>query len=98
LWNPFIARLVNRLASQKVDRPARYFPRPQREFSSPSDFSIAARNALGGQSNGRNQAVKMERQNYQFHFSIDWSRLTNRLIYLPGAVILSYGFWLTLTA
>jgi hypothetical protein len=45
-----------------------------------------------------NQEVKMERQNYQFHFSIDWSRLTNRLVYLPGAAILAYGFWLTLTA
>ena len=29
---------------------------------------------------------------------IDWQRLRERLIYLPGAVILAYGFWLTLTA
>jgi hypothetical protein len=40
----------------------------------------------------------MERQNYQIYFSIDWSRLTNRLVYLPGAAILAYGFWLTFTA
>jgi len=46
----------------------------------------------------RNQEVKLERQNHQIHFSIDWSHLTNRLVYLPGAAILAYGFWLTFTA
>ena len=40
----------------------------------------------------------MERQNYQNQFSTDWSRLKDRLLYLPGALILGYGFWLTLTA
>ena len=40
----------------------------------------------------------MERQNYQIHFSIDWSRFMSRLVYFPGAAILAYGFWLTLTA
>jgi hypothetical protein len=45
----------------------------------------------------------MGRPNYQIHFSIDWSRLTNsrltnRLVYLPGAAILAYGSWLALTA
>ena len=40
----------------------------------------------------------MERQNYQILFSIDWRRLKNRLVYVPGAAILAYGFWLTLTA
>jgi len=24
-------------------------------------------------------------------------RLTDRLVYLPGALVLAYGFWLTLT-
>jgi hypothetical protein len=38
----------------------------------------------------------MERQNYHFH--IDWSRLLDRLVYLPGAAIMAYGIWLTLTA
>jgi hypothetical protein len=40
----------------------------------------------------------MGRQNYQIHFCIDWSRLTNRLVYLPGGAILAFGFWLMLTA
>jgi hypothetical protein len=39
----------------------------------------------------------MERQSYQIHFSIDWPRLKNSLVYVPGAAILAYGFWLTFT-
>jgi len=39
----------------------------------------------------------MERQNYRLHSAIDWSRLRRRLIYLPGAIILAYGLWLSLT-
>jgi len=27
-----------------------------------------------------------------------WSKLSNRLIYLPGAVIMLYGIWLLLSA
>ncbi len=27
-----------------------------------------------------------------------WVRLRQRLIYLPGAVVLLYGFWLSLSA
>jgi len=26
-----------------------------------------------------------------------WSKLKQRIIYLPGAVIILYGFWLSLT-
>jgi len=37
----------------------------------------------------------MERLNYQFR--IDWSALKDRLVYLPGAAIMAYGLWLTLT-
>ena len=29
---------------------------------------------------------------------IDWSRFRDRLVYLPGAVILTYGSWLALAA
>jgi hypothetical protein len=35
-------------------------------------------------------------QDYQKPSS-GWSRLINRLIYLPGIVIVLYGFWLSLT-
>ena len=27
-----------------------------------------------------------------------WTRIRERLIYLPGAVVLIYGFWLSLSA
>ena len=27
-----------------------------------------------------------------------WLRFSHRLVYLPGAVVLIYGFWLSLTA
>jgi hypothetical protein len=33
----------------------------------------------------------------QKQFSSGWSRLINRLIYLPGAAILIYGLWLSVT-
>jgi len=26
-----------------------------------------------------------------------WSKLTNRLVYLPGAAIILYGLWLSMT-
>ena len=26
-----------------------------------------------------------------------WARVRQRLVYLPGAMVLAYGFWLTLT-
>jgi hypothetical protein len=39
----------------------------------------------------------MHRRNYQNHSGIDWSAITGRLVYLPGAVILVYGVWLSLT-
>ena len=27
-----------------------------------------------------------------------WNRFLERLVYLPGALVLAYGFWLSLTA
>ena len=27
-----------------------------------------------------------------------WNRLAERLVYLPGALVLIYGFWLSLSA
>jgi len=39
----------------------------------------------------------MSRRSYQNQLPVDWSRLTNRLVYLPGAAILAYGFWLALS-
>ncbi len=39
----------------------------------------------------------MERQYPRKQTSRDWPRLKERLIYLPGGVILAYGFWLSLT-
>lgn len=39
----------------------------------------------------------MARRNYQNHSGIEWLHLKQRLVYLPGAVILAYGFWLSLT-
>lgn len=33
----------------------------------------------------------------QQNSSSGWSRLINRLIYLPGAVIILYGLWLSVT-
>jgi len=27
-----------------------------------------------------------------------WSRIRERLVYLPGGLVLLYGFWLSLTA
>jgi len=40
----------------------------------------------------------MQRQSHQIQFNVDWLVLKDRLVYLPGALILGYGFWLTLTA
>jgi hypothetical protein len=39
----------------------------------------------------------MERQSYQNQSGIGWSSLKERLVYLPGAVVLVYGLWLSLT-
>jgi hypothetical protein len=36
----------------------------------------------------------MAKHNYQSQ--IHWSRIIERLVYLPGALILGYGLWLTL--
>ena len=40
----------------------------------------------------------MQQQSYKNQLRIDWSRFRDRLVYLPGAAILTYGFWLTLAA
>jgi len=34
----------------------------------------------------------------QIQPATDWSRLKERLVYFPGAVVLTYGLWLSLTA
>jgi hypothetical protein len=39
----------------------------------------------------------MSSRNSQNHLPVDWSRLKDRLVYLPGAAILAYGFWLALS-
>lgn len=39
----------------------------------------------------------MDRMGNKNQSSFDWSRLRERLIYLPGGLILLYGLWLTLT-
>ena len=39
----------------------------------------------------------MYRRNNKHQSSIDWSRVRERLVYLPGGLILLYGFWLSLT-
>ena len=33
----------------------------------------------------------------QNRWATDWSRLKERIVYLPGAVVLIYGLWLSLT-
>ena len=40
----------------------------------------------------------MGRPSNKHQWSIDWSRVKERLVYLPGGLILLYGFWLSLTA
>ncbi|MGB5329792.1 MAG: hypothetical protein WBO58_16365 [Gammaproteobacteria bacterium] len=35
---------------------------------------------------------------YQGKFIDTWILFSHRLVYLPGAVVLIYGFWLSLTA
>ena len=35
---------------------------------------------------------------YQGKVINTWILCSNRLVYLPGAVVLIYGFWLSLTA
>jgi hypothetical protein len=39
----------------------------------------------------------MDRHNDQQQFAIGWSRLQRRLVYLPGAIIVACGLWLSLT-
>ena len=39
----------------------------------------------------------MQSPRWQQRFMIDWTRLKQQMIYLPGAVILVYGLWLSLT-
>ena len=39
----------------------------------------------------------MERPNHRNHSNIDWSRVKESLVYLPGGLILLYGLWLALT-
>ena len=41
----------------------------------------------------------MEQLNYRYQrkLPITWSNLKQRMIYLPGAAIILYGFWLSLT-
>ena len=39
----------------------------------------------------------MQPSRWQTRIVIDWSRLRQHMIYLPGAVILIYGFWLSLS-
>ena len=33
----------------------------------------------------------------QQNYSPGWTRLINRLIYLPGAAVILYGLWLSVT-
>lgn len=40
----------------------------------------------------------MRRSSSKHYPGIDWSRLKDRLVYLPGGLILIYGLWLSLTA
>jgi len=49
--------------------------------------------------NGARGNIKMEHLNYRvFHRpSSIWLKLKQRIIYLPGAAIILYGFWLSLT-
>ena len=39
----------------------------------------------------------MTKQDFRNHSNFDWAQLKDRLVYLPGAVILVYGMWLTLS-
>lgn len=43
---------------------------------------------------------KMQRLDYRLHYksSSFWTRFKQNLVYLPGALVIVYGFWLTLTA
>ena len=42
----------------------------------------------------------MQRQEYRHSYrgTSIWYRFRQRLVYLPGALVLAYGFWLSLTA
>ena len=39
----------------------------------------------------------MRQRSCQSKHGIDWSRVSTQIVYLPGAIILLYGLWLTLT-
>ena len=39
----------------------------------------------------------MHRRDYQNQTDGYWRKISARLVYLPGALILAYGAWLTLT-
>ena len=40
----------------------------------------------------------MQRTRRHQRIGIDWTRLMQQIIYLPGALVLLYGFWLSLSA
>jgi hypothetical protein len=42
--------------------------------------------------------VKTQKSYYQDKAINTWSRVMHRLVYLPGAMLLIYGCWLSLTA
>jgi len=49
------------------------------------------------------QRQAMQSRVYQNHsgnqrIGVNWPRLQERLVYLPGAMVLIYGLWLSLTA
>ena len=39
----------------------------------------------------------MEKRQYEDQSGIGWKCLREREVYLPGAVMIAYGFWLSLT-
>jgi len=38
------------------------------------------------------------RGNYPEKAAGTWKRIINKLVYLPGAMVMIYGFWLSLSA
>ena len=71
--------------------PATAFPGPTSKTAARFDVGLP-----------EDRRAMMEKQFYQAQpeanqTGIDWSRIRERLVYVPGAIVLAYGFWLSVT-